>query len=172
VWQGSPQNAVPLSEVEDWITQAHKTFNYAPVRLDPWQMIGSLQRLREREGVNVEEFFFTAQSVGKLAAVLHRLLRDRMLALPDDQELLDELRSVRLEERTPGVVRLAHDSDRHDDRAVALGLAAHKIIDGRVGPPPRANYVPFDSWDAKRGSLVEELYDDRFGAPMSRDMRL
>lgn len=172
-WQGSPGNAVPLDEVEEWIVQAVRTFNNASVRLDPWQLIGSAQRLRERDNIPIDEFNFTSQSVGKLAAVLHRLLRDHMLALPDDPELLDELRSVRLEERTPGVVRLTHDSDRHDDRAVALGMAAHKIVDeGRVGPPARGHFiedkrpffaVPPDSLERAFGNEVTGI---------SREMRL
>jgi hypothetical protein len=52
------------------------------------------------------------------------LLRDHRLALPPDQELLDELATVRLRESAPGVLRLDHDAGRHDDRAVSLGLAA------------------------------------------------
>jgi hypothetical protein len=175
VWQGTPQNAVPLSEVEEWIAQASRTFNNAQVRLDPWQMIGSLQRLREVHNIVVEEFFFGAQSVGKLAAVLHRLLRDHLLSLPNDPELLDELRSVRLEERTPGVVRLTHDSDRHDDRAVALGLAAHKIVDeGRIGPPARGHFIRDDrpAYMHPEGSIEAELTYEAAPMRLSREMRL
>ncbi len=74
--------------------------------------------------MKVEEWSFTAQSVGRLAVTLHLLLREHRLALPDDRELLDELGNVRLRESSPGVFRLDHDSGQHDDRAVALGLAA------------------------------------------------
>jgi phage FluMu gp28-like protein len=49
-------------------------------------------------------------------------------ALPDDEELLDELANVRLRESAPGVYRMDHDPDRHDDRAVALALAAHHLV--------------------------------------------
>ncbi len=61
--------------------------------------------------------------MGRLGANLHLLLRDHRLALPNDQELLDELMTVRLRESAPGVYRLDHDSGQHDDRAVSLGLA-------------------------------------------------
>jgi hypothetical protein len=90
---------------------------------DPWQTIGMLQRLRDR-GVDVTEWSFTSQSVGRLGATLHTLLRDHRLALPPDQELLDELATVRLRETAPGVLRLDHDAGKHDDRAMSLGLAA------------------------------------------------
>ncbi len=85
-------------------------------------------------GVAVTEWTFSPVSVGRLAMTLHLLLREHRLALPDDAELLDELATVRLRESTPGVYRLDHDASGHDDRAVALGLAALALterIEGR-----------------------------------------
>lgn len=49
--------------------------------------------------------------------------------LPDDPELLEELSNVRLRETSPGVLRMDHDRDRHDDRAIALALAAHRLLE-------------------------------------------
>ncbi len=75
------------------------------------------------------EFNFTAASVGRLASTLHLLFRNRALKLPDDTELIDELSNVRLRETSPGVVRLDHDSGAHDDRAIGLALAAHRLME-------------------------------------------
>lgn len=137
VWQGSRRSPVRLEDVESWILQAHGTYNGAEVVLDPWQAIGLAQRLRER-GVLVREFTFSSSSVGRLASTLHRLLREGLFALPDDDDLLDELAHVRLVERTPGVVRLDHDSGRHDDRAMALALAATHLLERPPSPPTRS----------------------------------
>lgn len=134
VWQGSKASPVQLSEVEEWIGQAHYSFNRAPLVFDPWQAIGMGQRLGAR-GVEVEEYAFGSASVGRLANVLHQLLRDRALALPDDPELLEELASVRIVERTPGVMRLDHDAGRHDDRAVAIALAAQRLLSAPARVP-------------------------------------
>jgi len=102
--------------------------------MDPWQGLLLARNLRA-SGVRVEEFTFSAGSVGRIALTLFNLLHDRRIALPDDSELLDELANVRLRQTLPGVVRLDHDSDRHDDRAVAVALAAHQLADrGPVGP--------------------------------------
>jgi hypothetical protein len=60
------------------------------------------------------------------------LLRDRRLSLFDDTELLDELGNVRLRETSPGVLRMDHDPDRHDDRAIALSLAALALVENPV----------------------------------------
>jgi hypothetical protein len=42
--------------------------------------------------------------------------------------LIDELAHVRLRETGPGHVRIDHDPSRHDDRVIALGLAAHSPL--------------------------------------------
>ena len=115
-----------ISAVEEWLLEAHRQFNGAKLVLDPWQAVSTAQRLRAA-GVSVKEFTFSASSNAKLALTLHRLLRDRNLALPDDEELLAELANVRLRETSPGVYRLDHDEGAHDDRAVALALAAYEL---------------------------------------------
>ena len=53
------------------------------------------------------------------------------VSLPQNQELLDELANVRLKESSPGVYRMDHDPDKHDDQAIALALAANHLITQR-----------------------------------------
>ena len=123
VMQGSRLRPLRLGDIEALALQTSRSYGHAPIRLDPWQGVGSAQRLRDK-GLSIEEWAFTSQSVGRLGQNLHLLLRDQRLALPNDRELLDELATVRLRESAPGVYRLDHDSGNHDDRAVSLGLAA------------------------------------------------
>ena len=66
--------------------------------------------------------------MGRLATTVHLLLREHRLALPQDPQLLDELANVRLRETSPGVYRMDHDPDKHDDQAIALALAANHLI--------------------------------------------
>lgn len=127
-WQGSRQRPVSLDEVEAYVLQVAHDY-HAQIRLDPYQAAQLAQRLR-RHGVRVEEFVFSASSVGKLGQGLYTTLRDHALAIPrsdhEDPEaaaLHDELASVRLRETSPGVYRLDHDRGRHDDRAIVLALA-------------------------------------------------
>ncbi len=127
VWSGTRLKPVRLSDVEAWLLEAATSFK-AKVVFDPFQAVGMMQRLQERR-VEVKEFVFSSASVGRLASTLHLLLRDRALALPDDPELLDELANVRLRETSPGVLRMDHDPDKHDDRAIALAMAAHELLD-------------------------------------------
>ena len=131
VWAGSRRKPVRIEDVKAWLLEAHRAFR-ADVVLDPWQAVHLAQGLREQH-VRVREFAFSSQSVGRLAMTLYRLLRDRALALPDDAELLDELANVRLRETSPGVLRMDHDPDKHDDRAMALALAAHHLVNRPAG---------------------------------------
>lgn len=126
-WTGTANQPVELSDVETWLTQACTSYRPTTVVLDPWQAIGLAQRLR-RKRIRVEEYTFSAPSVGRLATTIHLLLREQRLALPPNQDLLDELANVRLKESSPGVYRMDHDPDKHDDQAIALALAANHLI--------------------------------------------
>lgn len=128
-WRGSKRRPVSLTAVEDWLESASREYNHAPLHADPYQAVGLLQRLQAR-GVRSEKFDFTAQSVGRVGQALHLALRNRLLWLPQDADLLSELGRVRLRESTPGSVRLDHDSGEHDDQAVAIGIAV-ALLQGR-----------------------------------------
>lgn len=132
VWAGKRLHPVKLGDVEAWLLEHSKLYGGARVTIDPYQAVSMAQRLRVG-GVHVQEFAFTQQSVGRLAINLHTAIRDRRLALPDDTELIDELANVRLRETSPGVLRMDHDADKHDDRAIALALAGHGFWERGVG---------------------------------------
>jgi len=131
-WRGTRQKPVTLAEVEAWLLEATTRYNRAKVVADPWQAAGLCQRLRQRS-VIVEEFVFSATSVGRIGSGLHLALRNRLLHLPNDEDLLNELGNVRLKETTPGVVRLDHDAGQHYDFAVACGLA---VVSLQTAPAP------------------------------------
>jgi phage terminase large subunit-like protein len=152
-WKGSRLRPVQLATVEEWVEEVARRYG-ARVRFDPYQAVHLAQRLKRR-GIPVEEFTFSASSVGKLATTLLQLVREHALALPDDSALLDELRNVRLRESSPGVYRLDHDRNRHDDRAVALALAASWLMER---PPIRRarTWSPFISRGA--GALPPYSY--------------
>lgn len=128
-WQGTRADPVRLAEVEGWVLEAARTYR-ARVVLDPWQSVSTAQRLRGRS-VPVHEFTFSSASVGHLATTLHVLIRDHALAIPDDPDLIEELANVRLRETAPGVLRMDHDPDRHDDRAIALAMCAARLLERR-----------------------------------------
>jgi phage terminase large subunit-like protein len=128
VFAGTPEHEVSLAEVETALLETWRHYGRPKVRIDPWQAVGLSQRLR-RQGVNVEEWSYSARRYGSIASVLFALLRDGLLDLYDAPGLIDELATVRLEETLPGMVRVQHDPGRHDDMAVALGMAATALVE-------------------------------------------
>jgi hypothetical protein len=158
VWQGSRLRPVKLDEVEAWLADAARRYP-GRVVVDPWQAAQLVERLRRR-GVNIAEYVFSAQSVSRLANTLYVLLRNRAIRLPaDDEELLDELRNVRLRETSPGVFRIDHDAGRHDDRAISLALAAHRLVERGERRSarlfvPRGRIPGFDRGDPLAGISV------------------
>ena len=125
VWQGSKEQPVDLGDVEGFCRESLRKY---PGKLiaDPWQFKHTAQRLRSH-GIRVEEFVFSSASVGRLALTLYRLLRDRLLDLPDDPDLVNELSSVVLRESQPGNYRIDTTGQGHDDRVISLALVAQRL---------------------------------------------
>lgn len=149
VWQGSKAAPVDLGSVEGWMLTAWQQYGGPPVVADPYQAAQLLQRLRAR-GVAAVEYSFNQTSVSRLALRLHQVIRDHALALPPDEDLLDELANVRLVERSPGVYRIDHDPDKHDDRAIVVALGVHALLD----MVPEADELVF--FDASSGRFVSD----------------
>jgi hypothetical protein len=123
VFEPRPDAPVDLGVVEASIYELHRAYNNARVILDLWQGILVAQSLRAR-GVRVTEFTFSPASVSHLATTLYRLLSDRLLDLPDDDALADELAHVQLRETSPGVYRMDHSADIGMTTAQLLSLLA------------------------------------------------
>jgi hypothetical protein len=107
--------------------------------------------------VVVQEFPFTAASVGRLALSLHQAIRNHRIALPDDEMLLDELASVRLRKNTLGIYRLDHDAGQHDDQAIALALGTHHLLDADQGAEAWLRWAAGKAAAASAAREVEEL---------------
>jgi phage terminase large subunit-like protein len=127
VWSGTRSKPVDLADVEATFRHVHQSYNRPTLVVDPYQAALLTSNLR-RSGMRVEEYTFTQQSIGRLAQRMWQLLSQHALVLPDDPELLDELSNVRIRETSPGVYRMDHDANRHDDRAISLALAANYLL--------------------------------------------
>lgn len=132
-WQGSRADPVPLAAVARTMAELSREYSGAEIVLDPYQAKLISQELSDR-GARVHEFAFTSTSVGRLALSLHQAIRQHRLVLPADEELLDELGTVRLIKNTMGTYRLDHDNNAHDDQAVALALGCYWLLDQESGP--------------------------------------
>jgi hypothetical protein len=79
--------------------------------------------------------------------------------LPDDEALIDELANLRLRETSPGVLRIDHLPDKHDDRGIALALAAYRLARKPL-LQPEAPEKP-EIADPRRRHLIEMIERDR-----------
>jgi phage terminase large subunit-like protein len=129
VWEGTRTNPVSIADVEDWIRSAAIRFPLRRIVMDPWQAQSTVQRFA---GV-IEEFTFTAQRVARLSSNLFHLIQTAALRLYPDEDLEQELVELQAEQTSYGW-RIDHARNKHDDRAMAIGMAA---LAASTEPPVR-----------------------------------
>jgi hypothetical protein len=176
-WHGSKAAPVDLGEVRDTLIARAAEYRTGAV-LDPHQAVLIAQEARGA-GVPVHEYAFTSASVGRLALSLHQAIRNHRIALPDDEELQNELVSVRLRKNTLCVYRLDHDANGHDDQAVTLALGTYWLLDADAAPqfvipdtPPPSPVTeetgePLEPWST--GFAVRTSADDPWAARGRQD---
>jgi len=93
------------------------------------------ERLSQRHGGRVEPIHFTADIKTDLAMPLVRLFQDRLVRIPADPAVRDDLHKVRRTVTSAHHVRLSapRDADGHADRFWALALAVHAADQTPVG---------------------------------------
>lgn len=129
VWQGSQGKPIQVSAVEDWIKDVHRRFSPRVFVVDPFQMEGTIQWM-DREGIPVEAYRCRGGAGNyEMAQHLRALVVERRLAwYPgagdlQGETLADELVGLRVKRMNYGY-RFDHENQKHDDRAVAIGMAA------------------------------------------------
>jgi hypothetical protein len=125
--------------------------------------------------VPVKVLALSAESKSLAFAELKTRIYDGSLELPDDPDLLAELRGLRTQYRAGrSTVVTPRTSRGHSDLAVALSLAVFESRHVGTGEL-NAEFVPESVWDHKEGSLEAMLHNTEtlFGArPLRRGMRL
>ena len=126
-WQGTRRHPVQITDVEEWVRQAASAYGKRRFKIvvDSYQSLGLVERLNG-DRFNAVDVPVTSKIQNDVATILYRLLENRMLDLPDDDALIDELSTVKLLRTNLGL-RIDHDSGRHDDHAFALGLACREL---------------------------------------------
>lgn len=164
VLQGSRRSEVDLPSVERMIEVLAREFA-APVVFDPAQAVAIRQSLSAR-GIMCREHVFSATSNTQLALLMLELVRSHRLVMPNDDDLISEFLNVRIVERGPGLYRVDHDPDKHDDQVVAIGMAATELIRTAVGGlESYLGALAEEQTVEARRRFREQLFDPETGQP-------
>ncbi len=135
--QGSSERRVPISLIEDWIDEIRKAFPNCNFVVDPYSLEGTIQKYQGL--VEMERFEARGGKANyEMAANLRNLLvngkmsfypRAGELYLPDGrcEDIVDEISEVSIKPMAYGY-RIINDGHTHDDRTVALGMAALQAV--------------------------------------------
>lgn len=147
-----PGGEVQIEEVERWIEATHAAHPQTVFVFDEYQMLSTIQKY-EKAGYRIERFAPRGGAANyEMAANLRSLIASRRIRwaesigptpphtnspLPGATSFEDELSQLLLRV-TPSGYRFDHKSGKHDDRAVAVGMAALFA----VSAPPLAEFAP------------------------------
>ena len=138
VWEGKnfPMGRVAIEKVDDWINSKIKAFKPSAIVIDPYQMEATIQKLqgrgqpvvpyRSRNGAGNMELAMTLRDF----VITHRLHwrpSDGLIPGADDDTFEKELVAL-VTKVMPYGWRLDHASGKHDDRAVATGMALTEVV--------------------------------------------
>lgn len=121
-YQGSKKNPVLISDVEEDIILLNNNFNISKVIADVWQMQNSVQKLA-RQGIKMEEFTFTSNSIQKISSNLYYLFHNSLIRIFPYKPLEEELLSLNSVEKSYGW-RIDHKSGGFSDHVVSLGMSS------------------------------------------------
>ncbi|MGI6609242.1 MAG: terminase large subunit domain-containing protein [Limnochordia bacterium] len=157
-WQGSREERVLLSDVEDDLLLVNRAFKRLVVSCDFWQAAGLVERL-QASGLRCVDQRFTTAFRQKLDSHLLQLIRDGLLKCYPHEELMEELRRLQVVQNRNSW-RLDHPSGGHDDHVTAVALAAlaaeeqaHKVGTLETG---RINLAP--AWSDEDSQVSSLLY--------------
>jgi hypothetical protein len=126
VWTPRHLRPVSLDDVRAWLIEMCRSYK-ATLIYDPSQAYLMVEQIRKAH-IQTKEFLFTSSSVGHLATDLMQALRGRLITLPNDEALREEILSVRLRESSPNVLRIDTATSReHDDRVIAVAMAVNNL---------------------------------------------
>lgn len=166
VWQGSPENPVDVRRVEEWIANVRRDFRPTLFVLDPSNLESTCQWM-EREHYPLERFnprggagnYDLAQHLRSL------VVNQQLLWYPTAgnltvskygrevvETLVDELAGLRVK-KMPYGYRFDHENQKHDDRAVAIGMAAlraYEFVQHTPVAPVKVKWEPVAPVDLYR----------------------
>jgi hypothetical protein len=129
--------------------RVHQRFRLAELWYDPYQAALLAQNLRRRS-INAKPMVFSGRNLDAMASSLLELLNSRSVSLFDDSELVRQLSTLNLCEKSYGVrVEAPRDKSGHGDKVTSVLLVLPAILQlmhakARVPTPPSFTARPRD----------------------------
>lgn len=125
-WQPSAGEQVDLTKVEQTIIDLHREYGFT-LFYDPWQAQHMAQRLQAR-GIACVEVPSSGPNMTKMASAVVETFSEGQIELYDDAELLADLRSLRIVEKSYGYrIDAQRTKAGHADRAFATALLLYGV---------------------------------------------
>lgn len=88
----------------------------------------ALQYIAQQHGFGIQEVTFSAGSKAEIYGNLQQLLNQGRLSLLDDQDTINELKTIEKKNLDGGQVRISAPQGQHDDMATVLAISAHEAV--------------------------------------------
>jgi phage terminase large subunit-like protein len=122
IWKPTSEESVRLEDVVEYLLELKRKYRVKVIVADPNQMLGVIQRLKEK-GLPIQEYPQTTANLTQAGQVLFDLVRDQNIRLYPNAELREHLVNAVVVESSRGW-RLAKDkASKKIDAAVALAMA-------------------------------------------------
>ena len=88
----------------------------------------ALHYIALQHGFNIEEVTFSSQSKAEIYGNLQQVVNQGKLSLLDDQQTVNELKSLEKRNLQGGEVRIAAPEGQYDDMATVVAIAVHQAV--------------------------------------------
>jgi len=134
VFQPSPTDPLNFeATIEATLLDLNSRFQIRQVLFDPYQMVGTAQRLA-KSGIRIEEFSQSSPNLTAASQQLYDLIKDQNLRLyPDTAMRLAMTRTIAVESARGW--RISKEKQSHKiDTIIALAMAAYAAVKAQAGP--------------------------------------
>lgn len=102
-------------------------FNIKSVFSDQYTL-EALQYIAQQHGFGIEEVTFSSESKAEIYGNLQQVINQSKLSLLDDQETINELKSIEKKNLQGGKVQISAPEGQYDDMATVVAIAVHQAV--------------------------------------------
>ncbi len=168
IWQGSQQERMQVSVLEQWLKDKLQAFHVARFIADPYQLEQLCQRFERH--ILVERFSFSGGHHVQLAENLRSLILNKRLHIyphagqitlsnGKKEDLVDEISSLIIEEKGQRW-RFQHLPGKHDDLTIVIAMSALYCIRERQGSTVEPEMQPIDTTALLRKKQLDFMNAD------------